>query len=202
MSRDKGNRCRACGCGWDYHVEGCRYLKAPPPPMNSSSPQVSEDHARIYLQPRCCVDENEGRQWCQDNVWPNDSECEETGVEYVRADLMQSARTPSDQGVGEAEREVVARAIDPIWMNPPTGPHVLDNYPDQANNYRTKAREAADRVLAIAQNTVPSGKDISDEVRGVVANLEASAERHGMMYDDLEAVEKAISLIRRLSGEG
>ena len=156
--------------------------------MNSSSPQVSEAIARV----EATIHRINGHWW---------NRRKRPEAPDLRI-IMQSARAPSDQGVGEAEREVVARAIDPIWMNPPTGPHVLDNYPDQANNYRTKAREAADRVLAIAQNTVPSGKDISDEVRGVVANLEASAERHGMMYDDLEAVEKAISLIRRLSGEG
>lgn len=28
------------------------------------------DHRKIYLAPPCCYSEGEGRQWCQDNVWP------------------------------------------------------------------------------------------------------------------------------------
>jgi hypothetical protein len=31
---------------------------------HSSDPRV------IYLAPRCCYSDGEGRQWCEDNVWP------------------------------------------------------------------------------------------------------------------------------------
>ena len=42
------------------------------------------DPERIYLQPPCCIDPYEGRQWCEDNVW-NDCATPPTG--YIRADL-------------------------------------------------------------------------------------------------------------------
>lgn len=46
------------------------------------------DHERIWLQPKCCAGEFEGRLWCQDNVF-DDGECEDgaKATEYVRADL-------------------------------------------------------------------------------------------------------------------
>lgn len=28
-----------------------------------------DDYKTIYLSPKCC-DGGDGRQWCQDNVWP------------------------------------------------------------------------------------------------------------------------------------
>lgn len=47
------------------------------------------DHIRIYLQPLSDVDPYGGeRQWCQDNVWPDNDFCTETGIEYIRADLI------------------------------------------------------------------------------------------------------------------
>jgi len=51
----------------------------------------STDPDRIWLEPNCCADPVTGRQWAQDNPWPNgDCEltCEATGVEYLRADLV------------------------------------------------------------------------------------------------------------------
>jgi hypothetical protein len=44
-----------------------------------------ENHKTIWLQP-ACDDTIDGREWCQDNVWPNG--CEECGampVKYVLA---------------------------------------------------------------------------------------------------------------------
>lgn len=49
------------------------------------------DHERIYLQPGCCVDPGEGRLWCEDNVWPIFGDCDQKGVEYVRADIAAQA---------------------------------------------------------------------------------------------------------------
>jgi len=46
------------------------------------------DYERIYLQPECCADEENGRLWCEDK---DPVECDD-GVEwteYVRADLFQ-----------------------------------------------------------------------------------------------------------------
>ncbi len=31
---------------------------------------VFVDHQHIYLAPPCCASDSEGRQWCEDDVWP------------------------------------------------------------------------------------------------------------------------------------
>lgn len=45
----------------------------------------------IYLAPLCCTDPNEGRIWCEHDVWPMD-DCPNSacGIKYVRADLAQA----------------------------------------------------------------------------------------------------------------
>ena len=52
------------------------------------------DHERIWLAPKCCSDPGEGRQWCQDKVWPLD-DCPDDGepTEYVRADIANATIT-------------------------------------------------------------------------------------------------------------
>jgi hypothetical protein len=52
---------------------------------------MADDNPKmIYLAPQCCADPNEGRLWCQDDVW----ECEcgveapHRGIKYVRADVV------------------------------------------------------------------------------------------------------------------
>ena len=44
---------------------------------------VLEDHKRIWLE--ICEPGEEGRLWCQDNVWP-----EGEATEYVRADIAEA----------------------------------------------------------------------------------------------------------------
>lgn len=44
---------------------------------------VMTDPKRIWLQPRQCVDPDQGRMWCEDDAW------QYPGVEYVRADRQQ-----------------------------------------------------------------------------------------------------------------
>lgn len=53
--------------------------------------KITEGHSVIYLQPLCCVDwQGEGRQWCEDDVWPCDH-CEQAcgGIRYVRVARME-----------------------------------------------------------------------------------------------------------------
>ncbi len=49
-----------------------------------------EEHKTIWLQPWCDKCEaaannfsNDGRQWCQDNVWDQCDECERKPVKYA-----------------------------------------------------------------------------------------------------------------------
>jgi hypothetical protein len=44
---------------------------APIAPGKEDAP-FSSDPRVIYLAPRCCYVEGEGRLWCEDNVWPCD----------------------------------------------------------------------------------------------------------------------------------
>ena len=38
-------------------------------PVREGKP-FSDDPRIIYLAPACCYTDGEGRQWCEDNVWP------------------------------------------------------------------------------------------------------------------------------------
>ena len=51
---------------------------------------MGKDHERIWLQPKCCADYDEGRLWSQD---PDPEPCDEgvAWTEYVRADLADVA---------------------------------------------------------------------------------------------------------------
>ena len=43
----------------------------------------------IFLQPDCCVDwANEGRQWCEHDVWGDDCDNHEPATKYVRVDAI------------------------------------------------------------------------------------------------------------------
>ena len=66
--------------------------------------KVDSDPERIWLQPKCCAGEYEGRQWCEHNVF-DDDQCEDgnKATEYVRADLLLTL---------EAERNRVVEALE------------------------------------------------------------------------------------------
>jgi hypothetical protein len=54
---------------------------------------MSADHERIWLQnAEDAREQDTGRMWCEDKVWPDDGEDGEP-TEYVRADLYEAART-------------------------------------------------------------------------------------------------------------
>lgn len=54
--------------------------------------RVYHDPQSIFLQPDCCVDwANEGRQWCEHDVWGGDCPEHSFATEYVRADLARQA---------------------------------------------------------------------------------------------------------------
>lgn len=73
---------------------------------------VTPRPSRIYLQPDCCVSPCEGRQWCEDNVWPIDeAECDKPGIEYVRADLAMRQADPRI-----AELEAALRHVRPLLV--------------------------------------------------------------------------------------
>jgi hypothetical protein len=65
--------------------------------MNAPDPE------RIWLQAAVDADPHEGRQWCQDKVWPDNDEDSEP-VEYVRADLFAALTAERDAAVAEVAR--------------------------------------------------------------------------------------------------
>lgn len=69
---------------------------------------------RIYLEPPCAEYRGDGRQWCEDNVWPTDDvddcpECQLGGVEYIRADL---ATLPSVEQIRAEAFEEAAKVAE------------------------------------------------------------------------------------------
>lgn len=67
------------------------------------------DHEAIYLEPKQDDPNNyniEGRQWCQDNVWPTDPvEDERSGVKYIRADIVEELRENKNQVINVFEQQ-------------------------------------------------------------------------------------------------
>lgn len=74
---------------------------------------------RIFLEPLCCVGSNEGRQWCEDNVWPTDSDCDATGVEYVRAEAISSLEAERDARGKMVERAISIMESEPFFTTDP-----------------------------------------------------------------------------------
>lgn len=78
------------------------------------------DHERIWLQNAEDAEHcNEARMWCQDKVWPADKEDGEP-TEYVRADLLSTARTEARKAALE---EAAKLAETPgVWRPHPDIP--------------------------------------------------------------------------------
>lgn len=70
------------------------------------NPGLAENHNRIFLEPRCAVDE---RSWCEDRHDCDEEGCGEEAVEYIRADLAEAAV--------DAERKRCADLIMAARMN-------------------------------------------------------------------------------------
>lgn len=70
------------------------------------------DPERIFLEPECCSDPREGRMYSETNEWPLDDECEATGTEYVRADLV---RTPDGEAT-DAKALLEGVTPDESWI--------------------------------------------------------------------------------------
>jgi hypothetical protein len=72
------------------------------------------DHETIWLQAKCADHGEEGRQWCQDDVWSDDCGCGDghKSTQYIRADLVP---TP------EPAAGAVERARQREWVCMQTG---------------------------------------------------------------------------------
>lgn len=68
------------------------------------------DHEQIYLEPPCCADPSEGRQWCQDDV----SDCKDgrEATRYVRADLAEADRAAQAKRIEELESQLAEEERD------------------------------------------------------------------------------------------
>lgn len=64
------------------------------------------EHERIWLEPAPGADEDYGRQWAQHNVWPD-------GIEYIRADLADTAldEAQHDAVAAETELRIVSKQL-------------------------------------------------------------------------------------------
>ncbi len=71
------------------------------------SEAAMDDPERIGLQNRADVYPGDGRQWCEDKVWPENDD-EEEPVEYIRADIA-AAHTRAAVEAERAACEAVAR---------------------------------------------------------------------------------------------
>jgi hypothetical protein len=67
---------------------------------------MSADHERIWLQnAKDALNQDTGRMWCEDKVWPDDAEDGEP-TEYVRADLYETALSERNAAQAEAKTAI------------------------------------------------------------------------------------------------
>lgn len=74
-----------------------------PDTPSSAASEMGADHERIWLEPMAPVYGCEGRQWCQDKVWP-DCDGDPEPTEYIRADLHRHALSAKDRELAEATK--------------------------------------------------------------------------------------------------
>lgn len=119
------------------------------------SKELKADHERIWLQPKCCAGEYEGRQWCQDNVF-DDGQCEDgaKATEYIRADL--ASRTPTEPGEAEVAKQLAA-ALTAIHEA-----RLRKGSADKGYGWNiTKLNKAMDAALPLLGKPVPPKPEIN-----------------------------------------
>lgn len=78
-------------------------------------PYYQDGPEGIFLQPRCCASDSEGRLWCEHDA-PEDCEDERPWTPYIRADLNAAVIRERDQLLAElaavtAERDALREAL-------------------------------------------------------------------------------------------
>ena len=97
------------------------------------------DPERIWLQAAVDACPREGRQWCEDKVWPDDDNDQEP-TEYIRADLF-TALT--------AERDALAGIVRG-WHWLAVGPDEMGDYQHQRELIKASEPYASPALRAIA----------------------------------------------------
>ncbi|WP_089177299.1 hypothetical protein [Bosea sp. AS-1] len=127
---------------------------------------MGADHERIWLEPMAPVYGCEGRQWCQDKVWP-DCDGDPEPTEYIRADLHRQALSAKDRELAEAQRPEVRcdgcgsswteadlareRAANPNLLSccPERKPLTIDQWKARADEALSALREKEERVRVL-----------------------------------------------------
>ena len=78
--------------------------KNPIAPGRESAPH-SHDPRAIYLAPRCCYSEGNGRLWCEDQVWPcvdcQDPKNARVAKYYLAQQFTPQSEDPEDHEIKE-----------------------------------------------------------------------------------------------------
>ena len=54
--------------------------------------EIGDSLEHIWLEPKCAELNDDGRLWCEDEVWVKCYECGAMPVHYVRADLVKTLK--------------------------------------------------------------------------------------------------------------
>lgn len=113
----EARKCKTCSglgtcddahsCDIYYNEWTCRECNG-----SGFAPGATTDLAHIWLEPECCADPSTGRMWAPDNPWLT-GDCEATGVEYVRAELVAEIEAAAEQrGYERGRAEAVEVTAD------------------------------------------------------------------------------------------
>jgi hypothetical protein len=137
---------------------------------------LTDGPQRIYLQPRCCITESEGRLWCEHDAPEN---CED-GVDwtaYVRADLAALVRHPFSSGLAA---EVIAsrEKIEALEAeNAALRAELAAREPVLSADERAAINQALHEMLGLAQDNVPEWREKYIAWATTLSNLLERAKR-------------------------
>lgn len=77
--------------------------KEPVTPGKEDAPH-STDPRVIYLAPKCCYSDSEGRMWCEDVVWPC-SDCPEPSKARVAKYVLAAQFMPQSNDAEDREED-------------------------------------------------------------------------------------------------
>lgn len=115
---------------------------------------ANRDHERIWLEPRSHDGRygHDGRQWCQDKVWPF-SEGEPEPTEYIRADLVSAL--PGSGGV--LTEEAVARALTEFQFGSDAGQDSVESHIPMARAVLALLHPAIEAARREERGAFPAG---------------------------------------------
>jgi hypothetical protein len=151
-----------------FGVQICKTLRSA-----TGEEQMSEDHEEIWLECKCGDHSDEGRQWCEDDVF--DSSDHEEGcagsVRYVRADLHEAAIRERDEA--RAERDAEQKTGRDLYR-------ALNEALEEKSKLMSERDEARAELADLKRKITEDWVSVSGDMPGICGEAEARGFERGV----------------------